>query len=272
MKKYVSKGGYAFKEFFKKHMQPKDAGVQKKSGPKTGLEPKHKPKSNPESVWVAKIRKYLQMENISFKEKFRRFPIDDERQYVPKFVLNNVACGTRHVVIDICEARPTEANTFELRSFIDRYETQYFVMLVVHDGYLREWNEYDQNRPTFDEIWTLDSIPLLANHLQSVVKRGGGRYVQKVFARCEPSDGCGKTASGHNEVEAMFGYQKNSSGEMAAHQYCRKCRKNTNQDEIEDIPDEWGAKNTYCTGCRSMFLPTSPSQSHCKSCLQEFRN
>ena len=78
------------------------------------------------------------LQNISFEEKFRRFPIDGGEEYVPKFVLNDVSYGTRHVVVDMYETPPTKDNTAKLRSFIDRYGTQYCVVLVVHDGYLRE--------------------------------------------------------------------------------------------------------------------------------------
>ena len=255
MKKYVFNGGYAFREFFKKHMRTDDEASRKK----------------PESTWMVRIRKCLQTENISFEEKFRRFPIDGGEEYVPKFVLNDVSYGTRHVVVDMYETPPTKDNTAELRSFIDRYGTQYCVVLVVHDGYLREWNKCNLDRHTFDDIWTSNSIPVLANYLQSIVKRSRGGYVQKELVRCEPPDGCGKTASGHDEVETVFGYQKNSDGKTMAHPYCRKCRRNVNRDKVEEIPDGWEAKNTYCTGCRSTFVPASPSQSHCKSCLQEFR-
>ena len=255
MKKYVSNGGYAFRDFFKKHTRTVDETSRKES----------------ESIWMVRIRKCMQVENVSFEEEFRRFPIDCGRQYVPKFVLNDVSYGARHVVIDMCETRPTKDNTAEIRSFVSKYGTQYYVVLVVHDGHLREWNECNRDRHTFDDIWTSDSISELVNYLQSIAERGGRGYVQKEFVRCEPPDGCGKTASGHNEVETVFGYRKNSDGQMTAHLYCRKCRRKTNRGEAGEIPDDWEAKNTYCTGCRSTFVPTSPSQSHCRSCLQEFR-
>ena len=267
MKKYVFKGGYAFREFFKKRVQNKDEINQKSPKPNS----KPKPDSKPESTWVTRIRKCLQTENIAFKEKFRKFPIIDEGQYIPKFILNEVSHNTKHVVVDICETQPTKDNTYELRSFINMYGTQYHVVLVVYDGYLREWNEYNRDLHIFDDIWTSDSISALANYLQSIIERGGGGYVQKKFARCEPPKGCGKTATGHDEVGTVFGYQKNNDGKMAVHSYCRKCRRNKNCDEPRENPDDWQAKNTYCTGCKSTFVPARSSQSHCESCLQEFR-
>ena len=251
--------------FFKKHMRIGDETSRKESKFDPELESKY------ESIWMARIRKCLQTENVSFEEKFRKFPIDYGGQYVPKFVLNDVSYGTKHVVVDMCETRPTKDNTAELRSFINRYRTQYYVVLVVNGGHLREWNECNIDRHTFDDIWTADSISVLANYLQSIGERNGRGYVQKEFVRCESPGGCGKTASGHDEVEIVFGYRKNSDGQMTAHSYCRKCRRNTNRNEAGKIPDDWEAKNTYCTGCKSTFVPASPSQSHCESCLREFR-
>lgn len=262
MKKHMFNGEYAFREFFKKYIQTKD----KKSGRNS------KPDFKSESVWITRIRKCLQTENITFKEKFRVFPVINGGQYIPKFILDGVSYGTKHVIIDICETQPNKNNASELRSFIKRYGTQYYVVLVVYDGYLREWNKYNKNLHTFDDIWTSDHISALANYLQSIVKRGGDGYAQKKFARCEPPNGCGKTASGHGAVEIMFGYLKNSDGKIVARQYCKKCRKSTNQDKSKNNSDDWQAKNTYCTGCKSTFVPASPSQSHCKSCLQKFRN
>ena len=262
MKKHLFNGEYAFREFFKKYMRTKNETNRKTP----------KPDFKSESAWVTRIRKYLQTENVAFKEKFRVFPTVNGGQYVPKFILDGVSYGTKHVVIDICETQPNKNNTSELRSFIKRYGTQYYVVLVVYDGYLREWNEYNKDLHTFDDIWTSDHISVLASYLQSIVKRGSDGYAQKKFARCDPQNGCGKTASGHGAVEMMFGYLKNSDGKIVARPYCKKCRRNMNQDESGNNSDDWQAKNTYCTGCKSTFVPVSPSQSHCKSCLQEFRD
>ena len=261
MKKQLFNGEYAFREFFKKYIRTKSGTNQKNS----------KSDFKPESAWVTRIRKYLQTENVAFKEKFRVFPIINGGQYVPKFILDRVSYGTKHVVIDICETQPNKNNTSKLRSFIKMYGTQYYVVLVVYDGYLREWNEYNESLHTFDDIWTSNSISELANYLQLIVKRSSYGYTQKKFARCDPPNGCGKTASGHGAVEMMFGYRKNSDGKMVAHSYCKKCRTSMNQNESRD-PDDWQAKNTYCTGCKSTFVPASSAQSHCKSCLQEFRD
>ena len=273
MKKHVFKGGYVFREFFKKHVQATNKETRKNTRQEHKPKPPPKPKHNskPESKWVGKIRKCLQAKNVQYEEKFRSFPIGDGKYYVPKFVLNEISYGTKHVVIDSREIKPSTVDTLELASFIDKYGIMFHVLLVVHDSYLMEWNKHDKDTHIFDDICTYESISEMVDYLQSKVNCYDDGYVQKKFAKCKLPDGCGRTASGHNEVDTIFGYRKTNDGETIAYTYCKKCRRNMNRGVPSKNSDDWQAKSTYCTGCRSTFIPTILTQSHCESCMQEFR-
>ncbi len=122
------------------------------------------------SPWEEKVRKKLRDSNIEFEVKFRKFPIyiDDNAfvNYVPDFILKHHEINAKQILIEAHEYL-TERDAILYGLFMETYGGQYYLIMIVSDNQLRQWNELDQaNRRLFNDIWSIDDLDFFIRDLQ----------------------------------------------------------------------------------------------------------
>ena len=121
------------------------------------------------SHWEEKVRKKLRASNVEFETKFRKFPlyIDGEKiyDYVPDFVLKNREINKKRILIEVHEYL-TEEIALKHGAFMETYDSQYYMIMIVSDNELRKWNEWESsNHKLYDDVWTLNDLNFFVNSL-----------------------------------------------------------------------------------------------------------
>ena len=104
------------------------------------------PKKNDFSGWEKQILKKLRDSGISIETKFRNFPLNVENEkfeYVPDFLMKGFEYKGREVLVEAHE-KISEEDVKKYRKFRSVFGSTYYLIMIVTDGELRMWNEYDQ--------------------------------------------------------------------------------------------------------------------------------
>ena len=124
------------------------------------------------TAWEKEIHYKLQTSKFESELLFRKFPLQTKDgklfNYIPKFVLNRCDDNGKRVIIEVCEFM-SEDIAFKHGLFMQKYQKQYHMIMIVSDNELRKWNNWEQNSPyiIYDEIWTIDDLDDLLNSLKN---------------------------------------------------------------------------------------------------------
>ena len=178
------------------------------------------PKKNDFSGWEKQILKKLRDSGISIETKFRNFPLNVENEkfeYVPDFLMKGFEYKGREVLVEAHE-KISEEDVKKYRKFRSVFGSTYYLIMIVTDGELRSWNEYDQGaQGFFNEIWAMGDIEFLIEHLRKMKSD----YEEKINSLPQNAScpKCGKKAAGYKEIVKLFGYR----GKIVQ-SFCKKCR------------------------------------------------
>ncbi len=178
------------------------------------------PKKNDFSGWEKQILKKLRDSGISIETKFRNFPLNVENEkfeYVPDFLMKGFEYKGREVLVEAHE-KISEEDVKKYRKFRSVFGSTYYLIMIVTDGELRSWNEYDQGvQGFFNEIWAVGDIEILTERLRKMKND----YEEKINSLPQNAlcPKCGKKAAGYKEIVKLFGYR----GKIVQ-SFCGKCR------------------------------------------------
>ena len=178
------------------------------------------PKKNDFSGWEKQILKKLRDSGISIETKFRNFPLNVENEkfeYVPDFLMKGFEYKGREVLVEAHE-KISEEDVKKYRKFRSVFGSTYYLIMIVTDGELRMWNEYDQGvQGFFNEIWAVGDIEFLTERLRKMKMD----YEEKINSLPQNAScpKCGKKAVGYKEIVKLFGYRG-----KRVQSFCRECR------------------------------------------------
>jgi len=181
------------------------------------------------SKWEKQIIKKIEKTNLKFETKFWKFPLNVRNKkfvYVPDLLLKDFTINDKKIIIETHE-KISEDDIAKYRKFRSIYGRVYHLLMVVSDWELRKWNECDQVEGVFHEIWTSSNIDFLIKNLQQ--KRnyylGKNSSFGKHVCPSYPKHGCGKIATGYDEIKKEFGMRKRKNGNEFPQSLCYDCRK-----------------------------------------------
>ena len=183
-------------------------------------------RANDFSPWEKGIIEIFQKSKLRFETKFREFYFDfgyEKFVYLPDLLVRGFEYDEKQILIEAHE----EISGYDVkkyRRFRSIYGSVYHLIMIVTDGELRKWNEYDQGeRGLFHEIWTSSDVDFLINDLldkKDKYEKLVSKYPQSAVCPAPPKGhGCGRKASGYNEVVQWFGYRGKRVQSL-----CRECR------------------------------------------------
>ena len=210
--------------------------------------------SKPKSRIRARLERDLEY------EKLRRFPLEGGTIYCPDYILTRSYNGKRIIVqIDEC---PATSNTQTYRFFMREFRDTYHVIMVVHDRYLRNWNEIDMNRRVlFDEIWVTYNIDDMISSIKSRPVLGN---LDAGYIIC-PS--CYKKADDMGKIRRDFVCRTERDGSFTVLPQCKDCL-STKTHQPASIPQS----SRRCIGCGALFDTTAVSQLYCNLCISKLRS
>ena len=174
--------------------------------------------------WEREIIKKIEKSGLKFETKFFKFPLNIGNKkfiYVPDLLMKDFFFNEKKIILEAHE-KISEDDIAKYRKFRSIYGNVYHLLLVVTDNELRKWNEYDQKEGVFHEIWTSNNVDFLIKNLQE--KRA--YYIEKNstvgthVCPPPPRHGCGKTATGYDEIKKEFGMRKRRNGEEFPQSLC----------------------------------------------------
>ena len=183
-------------------------------------------RANDFSPWEKGIIEIFQKSKLRFETKFREFYFDFGKEkfvYLPDLLVKGFEYDEKQILIEAHE-EISEYDVKKYRRFRSIYGSVYHLIMIVTDGELRKWNEYDRGEQgLFHEIWTSEDIDFLINDLldkKDKYKMTISQYQQSAVCPLPPKGhGCGRKASGYNEVVRWFGYRGKRVQSL-----CRECR------------------------------------------------
>ena len=172
------------------------------------------------SSWEKRILRKLRSSGLSIETKFRNFSLyieNEEYEYFPDFFMEDFEYKNREILVEAHE-KISEADVKKFRKFLADFGSSYYLIMVVSDGELRTWNEYNKGKQKFfNEIWTSNDVDLLIEYLKKLKKK----YEKKIsqFQQNALCPKCGKKAKGYKKIVELFGYRGKN-----VQSFCRKCR------------------------------------------------
>ena len=210
------------------------------------------------SKWKSRI--HARIERDLEYEKPRRFPFENGTVYCPDYILTRSYNGKR-IIVQIDEYSAT-SNAQIYESFMREFGDAYHVIMVVHGGYLRDWNKIDMNRRMlFDEIWVADNIDDMVRSIKSRPALGN---LDAGYIIC-PS--CYKKADSMDKIKRDFVCRTESDGSFTVQPQCKDCL-STKTHKPASIPQS----SRQCIGCGAPFETTAASQLYCNPCIDKIRS
>lgn len=218
------------------------------------------------SDWEKEVKEKLQESSIEFEVKHRKFPLEVDTRttnYEPDFILDFSYKNRRRVIVEVQESMSME-DVKKYQTFVDVYGRVYWLILVVTEGKLRNWNEISaKGLPVSHEIWTLSGINDMISKLEKLrtkIKEND----KKEKATCPR---CSKTAQGKFEVTKLFGYRYEGKRVQS---HCRTCRSTKKDITSSNDSFQQKPKMVDCTFCKKNYLEKVRGESCCEECLKKF--
>tara|TARA_Y100001960_G_scaffold121939_1_gene130179 strand:- start:168 stop:1043 length:876 start_codon:yes stop_codon:yes gene_type:complete len=224
------------------------------------------------SKWEKQVVKTFENNGIKNETKFREFPLHISETvsitYIPDFLLKDFEKDEKLIIV---EAHPelTPEAIAKNSAFMKQYFDVYHLIMIVPDSDLRIWNEADQNSKLFHDIWVIDNLEDLIEHLKINYRKD---MTETVCPTCKTK------AIGKKQILSIFGERKKPSGEKYPQAYCKDCRSKERKvgskkmkEEIEELEKEINIKyDRFCTGCHEMFQPKKLKDAFCEKCSKAF--
>ena len=177
------------------------------------------------SIWEKKILQSLRKNGISLETKFRNFPLkveDQKYEYIPDFLVKDFEYKDREILIEAHE-EISNNDVKKYQTFRSVFGSSYFLIMIVRDEELREWNAHDMQRGIFNEVWVVDDLEFLIKSLLEKKKKYEDKinsFQKKAVCPAPPKGhGCGRISNGYDEIVKHFGYRGKKVQSL-----CRKCR------------------------------------------------
>ena len=218
--------------------------------------------------WEKKVKKKLHNSSISFEEKFRKFPLEIDTNnviYQPDFVLDFSYKNRKRVIVEVQEKRSLD-EIKKYQTFVDVYGRVYWLIMVVTEEELRNWNEVSKRGlPVCHDIWTLPNIDDMIVTLEKLRKhlKEQDEKEKAVCPRCK------KTAQGKLEVTELFGYRY---GGKRVQSYCRTCRSSKKSEPINNEMFQKNPLTVDCTFCGKTYLEKVRGEACCQECLEKWNS
>ncbi len=205
-------------------------------------------------AWSSKIRRKIDSLNC---DKSRIFPLGDIT-FTPDYILK-LSYEGKQIIVHI-DRNFTNSATEKYKSFMEKFKTAYYFILVVSDNDLRRWNTTNMGRRIlFDEIWVGEDVTDMIKNIQKLSEQTTNKIM--VCSKCY------KKIEGIQKIKSHFSYQTKEDGSLLINSICRKCVE-IPQPTITHIP-----KSTYkCIGCGSDFDTTIASQLYCDVCNDKLQS
>lgn len=202
------------------------------------------------SKWEYKI--HTKIDRAIDCEDSRIFPLYDGTVYRSDYILTRMRNGKKIIVI--LGEHPTSSRMHTYRSFMKKFKTAYYVIIIVKDSDLRTWNKNNLSRRIlFDEIWVDDDIAYM---IKSIKKSQDAEYLNTIC------NSCNKRVQNITMLKRDFIYSTKKDGSLAVEPLCRKCLKNKSFK-----PKLFVTRPAKCVGCGASFNATEASQLYCNICL-----
>lgn len=223
--------------------------------------------------WETQVYATLKNNKIKFDEKFRKYKLqtDNEQsiEYSPDFLLADYEICEKEIIIEAHEELKQD-DVAKYSQFLRKYHSLFYVIMIVQDNELRQWNKNNENGKLFDDIWTIDNI----QDLITWIKKLKPKSLSGDTTTCPHCKVC---AIGTIQIESIFGYRK-SNNKKFPQSLCRSCRilqSRIGTSKLKEMtrnaqnPMDTYAKR-FCTGCDQYFITKIADQAFCDECTVKY--
>ena len=227
------------------------------------------------SEWEKQVMNVLGNSGIKFEKKFRKFPIKINEKisinYVPDFLLDSYEINKKEVIIEAHEEL-TSDDVVKYSLFMKKYFHTFYVIMIVKENQLKEWNKINSSNRLFSDIWLIHNLDELVDWIKQKKTKRDDSHQQAKCPHCEI------TGIGIKQIAELFGHRKKNNGEKYPQSLCKECRnlqvklgteglKKFRNKQKQELSNEI---KRFCTGCDSYFKTKLSNESFCVECTKKF--